>query len=155
METAALNNLWRYIETLPLTSQNRQWLVDKLLSGERPTNEINRGMLLERLKALSELSEDWDDEGALPICPLVLQHTKSLIDAANDIDLAYWNLFPAINGTLTFQHENKDAMLSIGEDDFSFVFASDGRIVKAIDNAPFSITEILELIKMVKGKKYA
>ena len=55
----------------------------------------------------------------------------------------------------TFQHENKDAMLSIGEDDFSFVFASDGRIVKAIDNAPFSITEILELIKMVKGKKYA
>ena len=149
METAALNNLWRYIETLPLTSQNRQWLVDKLLSGERPTNEINRGMLLERLKALSELPEDWDDEGALPICPLVLQHTKSLIDAANDIDFAYWNLFPAINGTLTFQHENKDAMLSIGEDDFSFVFASDGRIVKAIDNAPFSITEILELIKMV------
>lgn len=103
----------------------------------------------ERLKALSELHEDWDDEGALPICPLVLQHTKSLIDAANDMDLAHWNLFPAINGTLTFQHENKDAMLSIGEDDFSFVFASDGRIVKAIDNAPFSIAEILELIKMV------
>nr|WP_296052097.1 hypothetical protein [uncultured Prevotella sp.] len=40
----------------------------------------------ERLKALSELHEDWDDEGALPICPLVLQHTKSLIDAANDMD---------------------------------------------------------------------
>lgn len=40
-------------------------------------------------------------------------------------------------------------MLSIGEDDISFVFASDGRIVKAIDNAPFSIAEILELIKMV------
>lgn len=37
----------------------------------------------ERLKALSELPGDWDDEGALPICPLVLQHTKSLIDAAN------------------------------------------------------------------------
>mgnify|MGYP006928621041 FL=1 len=71
------------------------------------------------------------------------------MDAANDIDLAHWNLFPAINGTLTFQHENKDAMLSIGEDDISFVFASDGRIVKAIDNAPFSIAEILELIKMV------
>lgn len=103
----------------------------------------------ERLKALSELHEDWDDEGALPICPLVLQHTKSLIDAANDMDLAHWNLFPAINGTLTFLHENKDAMLSIGEDDFSFVFASEGRIVKAIDNAPFSIAEILELIKMV------
>ena len=80
----------------------------------------------ERLKALSELHEDWDDEGALPICPLVLQHTKSLIDAANDMDLAHWNLFPAINGTLTFLHENKDAMLSIGEDDFSFVFASEG-----------------------------
>lgn len=79
----------------------------------------------------------------------VLQHTKSLKDAANDIDLAHWNLFPAINGTLTFQHENKDAMLSIGEDDFSFVFVSEGRIVKAIDNASFSIAEILELIKMV------
>ena len=71
------------------------------------------------------------------------------MDAANDIDLAHWNLFPAINGTLTFLHENKDAMLSIGEDDFSFVFVSEGRIVKAIDNAPFSIAEILELIKMV------
>ena len=71
------------------------------------------------------------------------------MDAANDIDLAHRNLFLAINGTLTFQHENKDAMLSIGEDDFSFVFALEGRIVKAIDNAPFSIAEILELIKMV------
>lgn len=154
METAALNNLWRYIETLPLTSQNRQWLVDKLLSIGNSTNDFHRGELYERLKTLSELPDDWDDEGALPIFPLVIHHSQSLIDAASDEYLAHWNLFPAINGTLTFQHENKDAMLSIGKEDFSFVFASDGRIVKAIDNAPFSVRQILELIKMVKGQGY-
>lgn len=38
METVALNDLWQYIQTLHLTSQNRQWLVDKLLSnnGQQP-----------------------------------------------------------------------------------------------------------------------
>lgn len=103
----------------------------------------------DRLKTLSGLPDDWGDEGSLPIFPLVIRHTQSLIDAASDEDLAHWNLFPAINGTLTFQHENKDAMLSIGKEDFSFVFASDDRILKAIDNAPFSIAKILELIRIV------
>ena len=31
MKTAALNNLWTYIQTLSLTKKNREWLAGKLI----------------------------------------------------------------------------------------------------------------------------
>lgn len=155
METGALNNLWRYIETLPLTAQNRQWLVDKLLSSNKGEIEDGLSVLRDRLQILSKLGEDWDDEGALPISPAVIANAQTLLDSAISQDLAHWNLFPAINGTLTFQHEKLDAMLSLGKEDYSFVFAAGGRIVKAVDNAPFSTKEILELMRLAKEKQYA
>lgn len=155
METGALNNLWHYIETLPLTSQNRQWLVDKLLSSKGAIKKQNYDILCERLDSLSKLPADWDDEGASAMDPSAVSNAKALLDAATEVELSSWNLFPAINGTLTFQHENVDALLSIGRDDYSFVYASDGAIIKAVDNAPFSVQEVLNLLKLVKGQKYA
>lgn len=155
METGALNNLWHYIETLPLTSQNRQWLVDKLLSSKETIKRQNYEMLCERLNSLSKLPVDWDDEGASAIAPSAISNAQALLEAATEVELSSWNLFPAINGTLTFQHENVDALLSIGRDDYSFVYASDGVIIKAVDSAPFSVNEVLDLLKLVKGQKYA
>lgn len=155
METGALNNLWHYIETLPLTSQNRQWLVDKLLSSKESVKKQSYDVLCERLDSLSKLPADWDDEGASAIDPSAISNAQALLDAATEVELSSWNLFPAINGTLTFQHENVDALLSIGSDDYSFVYASDGAIIKAVDNAPFSVQEVLNLLKLVKGQKYA
>lgn len=155
METGALNNLWHYIETLPLTSQNRQWLVDKLLSSKESIKKQNYDMLCERLDSLSKLPADWDDEGASAIDPSAISNAQALLDAATEVELSSWNLFPAINGTLTFQHENVEALLSIGSDDYSFVYASDGAIIKAVDSAPFSVKDVLSLLKLVKGQKYA
>lgn len=155
METGALNNLWHYIETLPLTSQNRQWLVDKLLSSKESVKKQSYDVLCERLDSLSKLPADWDDEGASAIDPSAISNAQALLDAATEVELSSWNLFPAINGTLTFQYENVDALLSIGSDDYSFVYASDGAIIKAVDNAPFSVQEVLNLLKLVKGQKYA
>lgn len=155
METGALNNLWHYIETLPLTSQNRQWLVDKLLSSKESVKKQSYDVLCERLDSLSKLPADWDDEGASAIDPSAISNAQALLDAATEVELSSWNLFPAINGTLTFQHENVDALLSIGSDDYSFVYASDGAIIKAVDNAPFSVQEVLNLLKLVKGQNYA
>lgn len=155
METGALNNLWHYIETLPLTSQNRQWLVDKLLSSKESVKKQSYDVLCERLDSLSKLPADWDDEGASAMDPSAVSNAQALLDAATEVELSSWNLFPAINGTLTFQHENVDALLSIGSDDYSFVYASDGAIIKAVDNAPFSVQEVLILLKLVKGQKYA
>lgn len=156
METVALNDLWQYIQTLHLTSQNRQWLVDKLLSnnGQQPKG-LSYDMLSERLDSLSSLPADWDDEGALPINKMVVKNVRTLLDSAEESNLAHWNLFPAVNGTLTLQHDSVDALLSVGIHDYSFVFASGGRIVKAVDNAPFSVLDILELMKITKGQKYA
>ena len=155
METGALNNLWHYIETLPLTSQNRQWLVDKLLSSKESVKKQSYDVLCERLDSLSKLPADWDDEGASAIDPSAISNAQALLDAATEVELSSWNLFPAIRCTVTFQHENVDALLSIGSDDYSFVYASDGAIIKAVDNAPFSVQEVLNLLKLVKGQKYA
>lgn len=35
MNTAALNNLWGYLSGLSLTTDNREWLADKLINGDR------------------------------------------------------------------------------------------------------------------------
>lgn len=151
METIAMNNLWQYIQNLPLTEQNRQWLADKLMNDKpRPKGE-NRKMFQERLEMLGELKEDWDDEGALPISKEVVGHVRVLLDSLNDELLDGWNLFPAINGTLTFQHASLDAILSIGEEDYSFVYSDKGVVLECIDSSPYSKEAIMKIFVKLKG----
>lgn len=142
METLALNNLWNYIQTLPLTEQNRQWLAGKLLDGKPMRRVGNKRVFQERLEMLSELQDNWDDEGALPIDKNVVGNVRALLELLDDWMLVDWNLFPAINGTLTFQHSSLDAVLSIGKNDYSFVYSDEGTVVDCVECAPFSLEAV-------------
>lgn len=151
MEAMALNNLWQYIKGLPLTSQNKKWLAGKLLSVQNTNEHINYEQLLERLDQLASLKDDWDEEGAKAICSKTLHNVKLVLENTSDADLEHWLMFPAVNGTITFQHESLDSLLSIGNSNYSFAFSFKGKVVKLVDSAPFSISKIVEILKYVKG----
>lgn len=151
METLAMNNLWKYIQSLPLTVQDRQWLAGKLLDEKLPMPKSeNKKQFQERLDMLGNLQENWDDEGALPIEKGVLDNVKNLIAALDDDLLDDWELFPAINSTLTFQHVSLDAILSIGVDDYSYVYSVNEVIVDSVENAPFSISSVANIFVKLK-----
>ena len=46
MTTSAMNNLWTYLQGLPLSSENRQWLVERLT--EYPSPPYTVDALVER-----------------------------------------------------------------------------------------------------------
>lgn len=149
METLALNNLWNYIQNLPLTDQNRIWLADKLLNGKKQGNGVIQQNLLERLDTLSNLKDDWDEEGAKPIDSRVVQNARLILKNLNESQLNGWELFPAVNQTLTFQNTIKDAMLSIGSDDYTFVYSDNGVLVDCEENQPFSLSKIIGVFEKI------
>ena len=151
MEAMALNNLWQYIQGLPLTSQNKEWLAGKLLSVQDANAHINYEQLHERLEQLSALEDGWDDEGAKAICGETLNNVRQVLENTPDADLEHWLMFPAVNGTVTFQHESLDALLSIGDSSYSFVFSINEKIVKLVDCAPFSLANVVDIFEYMKG----
>lgn len=150
METLALNNLWTYIQNLPLTDQNRVWLADKLLNGKKQCSGVNQRALLDRLDILGGLKDDWDDEGAKPIDNKVIQNVRLLLKNLNESQLNGWELFPAVNQTLTFQNTIKDAMLSIGSDDYTFVYSDNGVLVDCEESQPFSLSKVIDIFDKLK-----
>lgn len=147
METAALNNLWNYISNLPLSEGNRQWLADRLLEHDKPQQKSYARELRESLVEYTDLKENWDCEGAEPICKEVIKNVSDILDAADEQTLKHWILFPATNGTLTFQHEKQDTIISIGIADYSFLFYKGEELVKTGERLPIDTRAILQIMK--------
>ena len=58
MSTAALNNLWTYIESMSLSNRSKQWLADKLIESKTPKKEAQAKYMRESLqRAWSEVKE--------------------------------------------------------------------------------------------------
>ena len=88
-------------------------------SNVRTRDEVYSLQLL-RLEELAGLKENWDDDGALPIESKTIRNVKQLIERADDSDLEKWVIFPDVNGTILLESKSGDAVISIGNHDFSY-----------------------------------
>ena len=58
MTTLALNNLWTYLQGLPLSQKDRKWLADKLIMSKDNTSELTAE---ERKSRFLSLAGSWSD----------------------------------------------------------------------------------------------
>ena len=105
---------------------------------------------LARLNELACLSEDWDDDGALPIEPQVIANLRLILDASTDEALSSWVLFPDINGTLLIKIKSQQASISIGESEYSYAYNKGGESRRA-SHMPFSAHAVIRLINEMKA----
>ncbi len=98
MTTAALNNLWAYIEGMGLTASEKQWLANKLEESDLQIDDDKNSAKKEGLTGLQWLLEhpigdirnnDAENECAEPFKRLRRMGHIAPDDVANDDRLAY------------------------------------------------------------------
>lgn len=103
---------------------------------------------LARLDKLAKLKQNWDDEGAFPIEADVLANLRSLIMADGAQMLKDWVLFPATNGTIQLKAKRKRAVISVGNNDYSYFFhGNDGE--EYANHEQLTTNTLIQLIRHI------
>lgn len=94
------------------------------------TSHIQRDTIIAELKKLfSDLSSyNWDGYGAHPIQEAAYLNAVAIVRNTPENILKLWNVFPAPNGTISFEFKAREvAALSVGVDGFSFAAMKDDK----------------------------
>lgn len=113
----------------------------------RKLNPTQRKQLV-RLEKLEKLKPGWDDEDAFPIEAEVLATFRKMIAADKAQILRDWIIFPATNGTLQLKAKKRQAVISVGNKDYSFVYHQDDHDEYG-NHEELSISALTELIKHI------
>ena len=62
MTTAALNNLWAYLQTLSLTKKNREWLADRLIDGKEKKVYADETEYISSSQAMLDIIAQGDED---------------------------------------------------------------------------------------------
>ena len=73
-----------------------------------------------RIDELSQLKEDWDGRGALPISKDVLYNIKNVLSISEGADWQNWLIAPDVNATICLQSKKNRASISLGNNDYSY-----------------------------------
>ncbi|MBQ4406062.1 MAG: hypothetical protein II852_03530 [Bacteroidales bacterium] len=73
-----------------------------------------------RIDELSQLKEDWDGRGALPISKDVLRNIKNVLSISEGADWQNWLIAPDVNATICLQSKKNRASISLGNNEFSY-----------------------------------
>ncbi len=105
---------------------------------------------LARLDELERLECDWDDEGAPPMEPKATANVRSLIMTKGGALLSDWVIFPALNGTYQLQAKHREAVISVGNEDYSYVFHTSNRD-EMVSNEKLNINTLGQLIERINA----
>ncbi len=105
-----------------------------------------------RLKQLSQLPQNWDNEGAFPILKEITAFTYDLINALDPDILEKWWLVPAPNGTLGLIARKKiRASISIGINGFSCLAKTNDKD-KMKGHGNLNLSDIKEKIEQITDR---
>lgn len=125
-------------------------LGQKALFTELNKNAEIKEHLISRLNSLTELTEDWDGNGAHPILPSIAGVVRDVIENTPASVLSFWRIFPDLNGTLLLSAKGKRIIgLSIGEHEFSYVARHNSKKLKGI--LPTTSKNIIKILTELKA----
>ncbi|MCD8388346.1 MAG: hypothetical protein LUD17_15915 [Bacteroidales bacterium] len=123
-------------------------------SGEIPSKALRdqRRQWYERLDELSELKDDWNEEGGYAIVPELIELVRDFVPLASEQVLANWWVMPVPNGSLGFSPESGAfASVSIGMNGISFLAKSEGnnKTSGVATSTPQILHDIMEFLTRV------
>lgn len=99
---------------------------------------------IKRLDELAALKKGWDDGDAMPLERMVVDNARKIIAGCED-KLSGWILFPDINGTIQLKAKGKQAVISLGVKDYSYLVNTE-KVNSSASNCPLNISDVLKLI---------
>ena len=129
---------------LPLNSDSKKWLADRLYEDIHAESKIERMKV--RLSELSELNKGWDGNNAQPISTRTCNNMQAVLMFCRDEDIEHWVLFPDVDGRLylDLKSDKIDTGVILSDKSFSY-FAED----KDGEDIPFSQDVFLEVLRSI------
>ena len=114
------------------------------------TAECEPNSLHDRLRQLERLSRGWDGYAALPPNAVVSSNARAVFDSCALAELANWQLFPEVNGTLMLQNDKAQAGFNIGDTAFSYFFIHDNQC-EGEDNILFDADHLVKILRSINA----
>lgn len=115
--TNSYTDVMSYLHRIRITPEVKKSVAQRLLV------EISEPYLSQsfaRIDELSQLKEDWDGRGALPISKDVLANVKSVLLISEGADWQNWLIAPDVNATICLQSKKNRASISLGNNEYSY-----------------------------------
>ena len=106
-----------YLHRIRITPEVKKSVAQRLLV---EISEPYLSKAFARIDELSQLKEDWDGRGALPISKDVLYNIKNVLSISEGADWQNWLIAPDVNATICLQSKKKRASISLGNNEYSY-----------------------------------
>jgi hypothetical protein len=112
-----------FLHSMPITRKVKRQVALRLV---QEVSEPALADAFDKLDELSQLKEDWDGEGALPISPRVMKNMKDVLLISDNDDWENWAFGPEVNACIGFQSKRSGACVSLGAKEFSYYVKKNG-----------------------------
>lgn len=134
-----------YLHSIRITPQVKESVGRRLLV---EVTEPYLAKTFARLDELSQLREDWDGEGALPISPRVIRNMKDVLLISDNEDWENWMIGPDSNACIGLQSKRSRACVSLGAKEYSYYWETD-KGEEGKSHVEFSPEKLLELMRRI------
>jgi hypothetical protein len=115
---------------------------------------LNKENIIENIELFSNLENNWDGYGAIPVSLVSAKNAKELISIlSDDLFENFYDGFPNNHGTISFEWKNKkeeEFFVEIGETKMSYFLTLHGQATIKKDLVEFSIANIKTIKSYIK-----
>lgn len=122
--TNSYKDIMMMLYSMPITKEVKRHVGLRLVE---ETTKSHLAEAFDRIYHLSQLENDWDGHGALPISRVVLNNLRSVLLISDDEDWEDWMISPDVNATVCLYSPKTKASISLGATEYSYFARIDGK----------------------------
>lgn len=102
------------------------------------------------LNKISQLKDDWDGYGAIPISEAAINNVKAIGKALFNWDFSKWQISPSVNGDIYINYKGKDKLAGflIGDELFTYFVEENGQL-SGQENHVFDPRVVVNLMRNI------
>ena len=150
-----------YSNNLQFRVHQREWVDYRLRSGYYDTfysqrtvdgNMSDTYVSLKKIESIlnkiSQLRENWDGYGAMPISVMAINNIRAIGKAMFNWDFSKWQITPSVNGDIYINYKGKDKMAGflIGDELFTYFLEEKGQL-SGQENCSFDARVVVGLMR--------
>ena len=138
-------DVMNYLHSVSLSANVKRKVVHRL---NQELTEPALAAAYEKVDTLSILCDGWAGDGSSAISSQVIRNLKQVLLISENADWEEWYFAPDVNGTIGLQSKTHRALISLGENEFSYYSVIAGETVSG-NHLPFSPESFLETMHRI------
>lgn len=134
-----------YLYSMPLTPEVKENV------GRRLVQEVTEPALAEafaQIDQMSQLRKGWAGKGSYAVSRKVLSNLKQVLLISGNDDWVEWVISPDVNATVGLQSKSSQALMSLGDSEFSYFSDKNGR-ERGESHVPFTAEVFLDIMRQI------